>query len=60
MRTRRGGTYPNQRSYRLILKYGAAKLDDLFVQGAVQPSPIDYTVSSTKSSHRALYAFSGF
>ncbi|EPX64542.1 hypothetical protein D187_003278 [Cystobacter fuscus DSM 2262] len=46
--------------YGTAATHGAAKIDYLFVQGAVQPSPIDYTVSSTKSNHRALYAFIGF
>ncbi|SEL78405.1 hypothetical protein SAMN05444354_108225 [Stigmatella aurantiaca] len=39
---------------------GASKIDYLFVKGAVQPSPINYTVSGTKSNHRALYAFINF
>ncbi|MDA0632983.1 hypothetical protein OUY22_06090 [Nonomuraea sp. MCN248] len=33
------------------------KIDYLFVKGAVRPSPVDHTVNSTKSNHRALYAF---
>jgi hypothetical protein len=39
---------------------GSHKIDYIFVRGTVQPSPIDYTVASTKSNHRALYAFITF
>jgi hypothetical protein len=39
---------------------GSTKIDYLFVRGTVQPSPINHTVSDTKSNHRALYAFIGF
>ena len=39
---------------------GSRKIDYLFVQGAVQPSPVDYTVNSTKSNHLALYGFIDF
>ena len=39
---------------------GSKKIDYLFVRGTVQPSPINHTVSGTKSNHRALYAFIGF
>ncbi|MEV4081742.1 hypothetical protein ACGFJC_51635 [Nonomuraea fuscirosea] len=36
---------------------GSRKIDYLFVKGAVLPSPIGHTVSSTKSNHLALYGF---
>jgi hypothetical protein len=36
---------------------GSSKIDYLFVQGSVQPSGIDHTVSGTKSNHLALYGF---
>ncbi|TDP98168.1 hypothetical protein [Labedaea rhizosphaerae] len=39
---------------------GSRKIDYIFVRGTVQPSPIDYTVASTKSNHLALYAFITF
>ncbi|WP_336216642.1 hypothetical protein [Nonomuraea sp. LPB2021202275-12-8] len=39
---------------------GSRKIDYLFVKGAVQPSSIDHTVSSTKSNHLALYGFIRF
>ncbi|MFB4284579.1 hypothetical protein ACBJ59_55565 [Nonomuraea sp. MTCD27] len=39
---------------------GSRKIDYLFVKGAVQPSSIDHTVSSTKSNHLALYGFITF
>ena len=39
---------------------GSRKIDYLFVRGAVRPSPVDFTVTGTKSNHRALYAFIDF
>lgn len=39
---------------------GSRKIDYLFARGAVRPSPVDYTVGSTKSDHLAQYAFIGF
>jgi len=39
---------------------GSRKIDYLFVKGAVQPSSISHTVSSTKSNHLALYGFITF
>lgn len=36
---------------------GTSKIDYLFVRGSVQPSSIGYTVSGTKSNHKALYGF---
>lgn len=39
---------------------GSRKIDYIWVRGTVQPSPIGYTVASTKSNHRALYAFITF
>jgi hypothetical protein len=36
---------------------GSRKIDYLFVAGTVRPSPVDHTVSGTKSNHRALYGF---
>lgn len=39
---------------------GSRKIDYLFVRGTVRPSPVDFTVSGTKSNHRALYAFIDF
>ncbi|MEO3868819.1 hypothetical protein ABGB18_08325 [Nonomuraea sp. B12E4] len=39
---------------------GSRKIDYLFVKGAVRPSPIDHTVSGTKSNHLALYGFIEF
>ncbi len=46
--------------YGTAATHGSSKIDYLFVRGAVQSSPINYTVSSTKSNHRAMYAFIGF
>jgi hypothetical protein len=46
--------------YGTAATHGTSKIDYLFVRGAVQSSPINYTVSSTKSNHRAMYAFIGF
>lgn len=34
-----------------------SKIDYLFVHGAVRPSPIEHTVVTTASNHRALYGF---
>jgi hypothetical protein len=34
-----------------------AKIDYLFTNGSVLPSPIDHTIANTKSNHLALYAF---
>ncbi|HTF08520.1 MAG TPA: hypothetical protein VK659_10160 [Asanoa sp.] len=39
---------------------GSSKIDYIFVQGAVQPSSVGYTVAGTKSNHKALYAFVGY
>jgi hypothetical protein len=39
---------------------GSSKIDYLFIRGAVQPSSIGHTVSSTKSNHLALYGFITF
>ncbi|WP_345570130.1 hypothetical protein [Nonomuraea rosea] len=39
---------------------GSRKIDYLFVKGAVQPSSIGHTVSSTRSNHLALYGFIAF
>ena len=39
---------------------GSRKIDYLFVRGTVQSSPVGNTVTSTKSNHRALYAFVGY
>ncbi|MGW0811152.1 hypothetical protein [Nonomuraea sp. NPDC002799] len=39
---------------------GSRKIDYLFVKGAVRPSSIDHTVSSTKSNHLGLYGFIEF
>lgn len=39
---------------------GSRKIDYLFVRGAVASSPVDHTVSSTKSNHLALYGFIDF
>jgi hypothetical protein len=39
---------------------GSRKIDYIFVRGTVQASPIGYTVTGTKSNHRALYAFITF
>ncbi|WP_208869793.1 hypothetical protein [Micromonospora cremea] len=39
---------------------GSSKIDYLFVEGSVQPSSIDHTVSGTKSNHLALYGFIGY
>ncbi|WP_199523783.1 hypothetical protein [Micromonospora craterilacus] len=36
---------------------GSSKIDYIFIQGTVQASSIDYTVSGTKSNHMALYGF---
>jgi hypothetical protein len=43
--------------YGTAATHKTSKIDYLFVKGTVQPSPIDHTVASTKSNHRALYAF---
>lgn len=40
--------------------FNSSKLDHLFIKGIVQPSPIGYTITSTKSNHKALYAFISF
>ncbi|MFD6762457.1 hypothetical protein [Streptomyces roseolus] len=39
---------------------GTRKIDYLFIQGKVQPSPIGHTVDGTKSNHKALYGFIQF
>ncbi|SCL74033.1 hypothetical protein [Micromonospora peucetia] len=36
---------------------GSSKIDYLFIKGGVQPSPVDHTVSGTRSNHLALYGF---
>ncbi|MGA8113484.1 MAG: hypothetical protein WCA46_07485 [Actinocatenispora sp.] len=37
--------------------HGSSKIDYLFVKGSVQSSPVDHTVTSTRSNHLALYGF---
>jgi hypothetical protein len=36
---------------------GSRKIDYLFVRGTVAASPVDHTVTSTKSNHLAVYGF---
>ncbi|MGH8877817.1 MAG: hypothetical protein ACRD0P_10810, partial [Stackebrandtia sp.] len=36
---------------------GSGKIDYLFASGTVQDSPVDHTVGSTLSNHKALYGF---
>ncbi|MGB2569177.1 hypothetical protein ACPFP2_12080 [Micromonospora citrea] len=43
--------------YGATATHSSSKIDYLFVRGSVQPSPVDHTVTGTKSNHRALYAF---
>ncbi|SCG72730.1 hypothetical protein [Micromonospora coxensis] len=43
--------------YGATATHGSSKIDYLFVRGSVQSSPVDHTVTGTKSNHRALYAF---
>jgi hypothetical protein len=43
--------------YGATATHNTSKIDYLFVRGSVQPSPVDHTVTGTKSNHRALYAF---